>query len=49
MSFQEGQPIYIAIKGVVFDVTSGKGELSLKKEKQGLPVESQLGKETLAL
>lgn len=30
--FQEGQPIYIAVKGVVFDVTSGKGELSLKKE-----------------
>ena len=29
MSFQEDQPIYLAVKGVVFDVTSGKGKLAL--------------------
>lgn len=25
--FQEGKPVYMAVKGVVFDVTSGKGLL----------------------
>jgi len=24
---QDGQPIYMAIKGVVFDVTTGKGQM----------------------
>lgn len=26
-SSQDGQPVYMAIKGVVFDVTKGKGNL----------------------
>lgn len=30
--FQEDEPIYIAVKGVVFDVTSGKGKITLQAE-----------------
>ncbi|PKU48898.1 hypothetical protein llap_754 [Limosa lapponica baueri] len=41
LSFQEGQPIYLAVKGVVFDVTSGKEFYG-----KGAPYNALVGKDS---
>uniref|UniRef100_A0A674HYU7 Neudesin neurotrophic factor n=1 Tax=Terrapene triunguis TaxID=2587831 RepID=A0A674HYU7_9SAUR len=41
LSFQEGQPIYMAVKGVVFDVTSGKEFYG-----KGAPYNALVGKDS---
>uniref|UniRef100_A0A8C4U495 Cytochrome b5 heme-binding domain-containing protein n=1 Tax=Falco tinnunculus TaxID=100819 RepID=A0A8C4U495_FALTI len=41
LAFQEGQPIYLAVKGVVFDVTSGKEFYG-----RGAPYNALVGKDS---
>lgn len=42
--FQDGQPIYMAVKGVVFDVTKGKGlqnQIRVIKKKKSIQIKQK--------